>query len=30
MGYASAVSMLLLAVVLVISFLQKVVFREKD
>ena len=30
MGYASAVSMLLLAVVLVISFLQKVVFSEKD
>ncbi len=30
MGYASAVSMLLLVLHLVISFLQKVVFREKD
>ncbi len=30
MGYASAVSMLLLALVLFVSFLQKVVFREKD
>ena len=30
MGYASAVSMVLLAIVLFISFLQKVVFQEKD
>lgn len=30
MGYASAVSMLLLVIALFISFLQKVVFREKD
>lgn len=30
MGYASAVSMLLLVIALFISFLQKAVFREKD
>ena len=30
MGYASAVSMLLLVIALFISFLQKVVFREKE
>lgn len=30
MGYASAVSMVLLAIVLFISFLQKIVFREED
>ncbi len=30
MGYASAVSMVLLVLVLFVSFLQKVVFKEKD
>lgn len=30
MGYASAVSMIFLAVVLIVSFIQKIAFREKD
>lgn len=30
MGYASAVSMVFLAIVLIVSFIQKIVFREKD
>ena len=30
MGYASAVSMVLLVIVLVISFFQRVVFKEKE